>query len=569
LFVVIAAIAIAIAAVGYRSIQFLVQDSRWVNETHQVLEILSSLHATLGEISAAQRGYIITREEKLLEPYHAALGHIDADLDRLAELTADSPTHQERLPLLRSKLGKRLAIAVDAIVTRRGDDGTAPAKLAISGEGEELIAEIREIIIAMEEDERRVLQLRTETAENTVHRTLVIGAAGATTTLLILLFVFLLIRRERTQRGQATARLTSSLEKMERLTRDVKLSSKMVELLQSCRTRAEAHSVIQKMAPQLLPEVAGAVCCIDSMQHLVESTVAWGNGKDTAAHDVFAPDDCWALRRGRPHVAEDSRIDLVCAHVLAAADRERALRGEQRVGESTPKAHLCLPMIAHGEALGVMYLRMEPEALTEEMRRLARALAEQISLALSNLKLQETLRAQSVRDPLTALFNRRYMEVSLQRELSHARRHDQPVGIVMLDVDHFKRLNDIHGHEAGDAALAECARVLRSLCRCEDIACRYGGEEFILIMPGAPLEAAVERAEHVRKAIKALRIEYRNQPLGQITASFGVAVFSVHGDGTDDIIRSADAALYRAKQRGRDRVVVAESVEKIALPAPA
>ena len=182
--------------------------------------------------------------------------------------------------------------------------------------------------------------------------------------------------------------------------------------------------------------------------------------------------------------------------------------------------------------------------------------AEHLSLALANLKLQERLRSQSIRDPLTSLFNRRYMEESLDREMRRAVRGSHPLSIIMLDLDHFKQFNDLFGHEAGDVVLREVGAVLQRSIRGEDIACRYGGEEFTLILPQVSLLDAAQRAELVRESIKRLNIEHRRTPLGPVTVSLGVAVFPDHGPNGEAVLRAADAALYQAKARGRDRVAM-------------
>ena len=170
------------------------------------------------------------------------------------------------------------------------------------------------------------------------------------------------------------------------------------------------------------------------------------------------------------------------------------------------------------------------------------------------------LREQSIRDHLTTLFNRRYLDETLEREVQRAARKEHPLGIIMLDIDHFKHINDTMGHAAGDQLLWELGRLLRKQVRLADIACRYGGEEFVLILPEASLDMTKERAEQLREKVKQLHLEYENQNLGNLTISLGVAVFPNHGSTGEEILKSADAALYRAKHTGRDRMVVANEV---------
>jgi diguanylate cyclase (GGDEF)-like protein len=239
-------------------------------------------------------------------------------------------------------------------------------------------------------------------------------------------------------------------------------------------------------------------------------------------------DDCWALRRGRPHLVEQGRQGLVCKHLREPADAS---------------AYICVPMMAQGELLGLLHMAITEKGRSLETRqRFVMTVAEHIALALANLKLRETLRSQSIRDPLTGLFNRRYMEESLEREMRRANRGRHPVGIIMLDLDHFKRFNDTYGHDAGDALMRLVGSTLQRSIRAEDIACRYGGEEFTLILPEASLVDAAQRAESIREQIRNLNVQHRRQQLGGVTISAGVAIFPDHGPTGDAVIRAADAA---------------------------
>jgi diguanylate cyclase (GGDEF)-like protein len=212
-----------------------------------------------------------------------------------------------------------------------------------------------------------------------------------------------------------------------------------------------------------------------------------------------------------------------------------------------------------GELLGVLNLRSQhAENLDDAKRELAYAVVEQIGMTLSNLNLRAALREQSIRDPLTGLYNRRYMEEVLKQHLSHVTRHLHPLGIIMIDIDHFKNFNDLYGHAAGDRLLRELGQLLQKYIRGEDIACRYGGEEFILILPGISLEVAQQRAEHLQREAKRLQLHNPDQSYERITLSLGVAIYPQHGGNIETVLHAVDDALYRAKREGRDRVAVAE-----------
>jgi diguanylate cyclase (GGDEF)-like protein len=240
-----------------------------------------------------------------------------------------------------------------------------------------------------------------------------------------------------------------------------------------------------------------------------------------------------------------------------------------------PTASVCVPLIAQGESVGVLHVQAKAPAadqtvaavtpFPEAQERLAQAVADQAALALANLQLRQSLREQATRDPLTNLFNRRHMEESLQRELRRAERRQRPLGILMLDLDHFKRCNDTFGHDAGDALLRAVGHFLETHIRGEDLACRYGGEEFLLILTDSSLGDTAKRAEELREGIKGLQVRPRGTTLGPVSASLGVAVFPEHGVTADALVRAADAALYQAKAEGRDRVVIGQPLP---LPGP-
>jgi diguanylate cyclase (GGDEF)-like protein len=368
------------------------------------------------------------------------------------------------------------------------------------------------------------------------------------------------LRRGRTRAEQALGKSEQALGKseakliqIEQRIRDMTLLSDMAQLLLASRSVDEAYKVIGQDLQHLFPHESGAVCVLSASRNFMEAIALWG--ESPPSERVFAPDDCWALRRGQMHVVSDVHSGAVCKHV-----------------HTLPRSigYLCMPMMAQTEAVGILHLQMASHMLdqpkrireleVESTQRLAVTVAAQIGLALANLKLSEALRIQSTRDILTGLFNRRYMEESLEREMHRAVRERGPLGVIMLDLDHFKRLNDTFGHEAGDMILRAVGHCLRELSREYDIACRYGGEEFTLILPDAPLSVTLQRAEELREKFKHLEVVYQSRSLAAGTLSLGVAGFPEHGLTVENILRAADAALYRAKADGRDRVVVAGTV---------
>jgi diguanylate cyclase (GGDEF)-like protein/PAS domain S-box-containing protein len=353
------------------------------------------------------------------------------------------------------------------------------------------------------------------------------------------------IAQDVTVQKEAAELLRRSEGRLRAMLEDAAKLTELVDIFQSCQSMEEAYKITENALQDMLAARSGALCITSPSRNMVETVATWGDHLST--DKTFAPDDCWALRRGRIHTVAESMSPLRCAHV----------KGEVQNG------HLCLPLAAQGETLGVLYLEgfggNSADDPIERVTQQATAVGERISLAIANLKLRGALRTQSIRDPLTGLFNRRYMEETLERELSRATRNEQVVALLMCDIDHFKRFNDTFGHQAGDVLLRAFGDFLTQRTRGQDVACRFGGEEFALILTGANLDAARQRAEILREEVKALIVRHGGQLLGKISLSVGVAAFPEHGRSAEELVRAADSALYRAKSDGRDRVALMAS----------
>jgi len=348
------------------------------------------------------------------------------------------------------------------------------------------------------------------------------------------------VAERNSQLSEANNKLTSWAQELEQRNDEISQLGRLGELLQSCNTSAEASLGIGQSVQNLFPGNSGAVYLFNSSHNLLEAATLWGQAPPSET--VFAPDECWALRRGRPHGAADIAAGFKCRHV-----------------QPDQSAYVCMPLVAQGEAIGVFHVLLgaTDPLQSERKENLALRVSEHLGLALAKLKLQEALQHLSVRDPLTGLFNRRYMEETMQRELIRAGRQGKEVGVIMVDIDHFKRFNDTFGHDGGDALLRKLGKFLQQHVRGSDIACRYGGEEFTLVLPEASLEVTQQRAEEILAAVKDLRVHQGQKVLDPITLSLGAAVFPGHGTTHRALLQAADVALYRAKETGRDRVCLA------------
>ncbi len=313
----------------------------------------------------------------------------------------------------------------------------------------------------------------------------------------------------------------------------------MTDMLQAAEEHDDAGAVLMATAMRLLPEFGGALYVFNNSRDRLDLAKTWGGAHEFNPSETLLPANCWALKRGKPHINDPQSRTLCCKHALGAG--------------STVE----IPMMARGAVFGLLVLAIEGEGSFErlkDVRRLGRALADSMSLALSNIALREKLRSQSLRDPLTGLYNRRYMEDALERYVSLAERSGAATSVIMIDLDNFKALNDVHGHAKGDAVLRDVAAQLVGALRPSDVVSRFGGEELLVILPDCGLGDAQDKAEMLRARIESLS-EQHGCP---IAASFGVATIPDTATGGGDVIPMADAALYVAKQAGKNCVRSAE-----------
>ena len=330
------------------------------------------------------------------------------------------------------------------------------------------------------------------------------------------------------------------LKELSERSRRATLLTKMGELLQSCISRDEVFAAALGFAPRIFLH-RGAIALLNRERNFAEVVGEWANCD--LPRRTFEPSACWALRTGHQHLVIAGDNTAACGHAAGVKH-----------------TYLCVPILAQGEALGIMHFQATDESpsLGEAELSFKTTFAGQVGLSIANINLRDALRTQSIKDTLTGLYNRRYLEETLEREIRRAARAEQSLGILILDLDHFKTFNDTYGHDAGDAVLRQTASFLAKSVRAEDTVCRFGGEEFVVILPTANLGGAQNRAENIRSKLRELTVLHQGQSLGMITASIGVSAFPTNGTSSQELLATADAALYRAKREGRDRVFVSE-----------
>ncbi|MFZ0770856.1 MAG: diguanylate cyclase [Candidatus Sulfotelmatobacter sp.] len=355
----------------------------------------------------------------------------------------------------------------------------------------------------------------------------------------------------RNEFDQQNEKMMSELQKRsERAT----MMAKMGELLQSCISRDEVFAAALGFAPKIF-RARGALALLDASRGLTGVIGSWNDCQLPTAE--FDPTECWALRTGHPHLVLAGDSTARCAHAAGVRN-----------------TYLCIPILALGKTLGILHFQYVDEApqLSELELSLKTTFAGQVGLSIANIKLREALRTESIRDALTGLYNRRYLEETLEREVRRAARAQQSLGILIIDLDHFKSFNDTYGHDAGDVVLREAGASLTRGVRAEDFVCRFGGEEFVVILPTADLTASRARGERLRSKMRELTITHQGKSLGMVTISVGVAEFPEHGESPKELMAAADAALYEAKRGGRDRVAVASpksADDEVAIPGSA
>lgn len=313
------------------------------------------------------------------------------------------------------------------------------------------------------------------------------------------------------------------------------LLARMTQRLQGCENFADVINVAELFAPNIAPDVSGRLYILEGDRWEMRCAAEWLSPEGEIK--AFHPDECWAVRRGQSHPPVNGEPDVGCYHLP----------------ESQAQRSLCIPLIAQGEAIGLLsFQNITPE--TAPSRAYLELMAEALALALANQRLRDALLEKALFDPLTGLRNRHHLEDTLRTQMAQAVRNDEPLSCMMIDIDHFKSINDRFGHEAGDQVIKNVATIVQRAVQDTGLAFRFGGEEFLVLLTGADEEAAHACATEIYNGVHTLSLRYGLAEIGPVDVSIGIACYPQHAQ-RDDLLRAADVALYRAKELGRSRIV--------------
>jgi diguanylate cyclase (GGDEF)-like protein len=520
----------------YKSTQHLVETRNWVDHSNSVLTLLQTEYSRADRVSFGMQLYEATKNPTYLRAAQNAALLMRTGVFSLETQVRDNSSQSRHARELDAKI-QDLDHALNAI-----KEPTAVP--------EHEILECRRVIAVLQEEERALLDQRTNESQAGKDRSLLSGIGFIAFSLLVTVLLFGFLLREALHRRVHERQITVSNNKLKGLVEELQQRGNEAALLkeardelQLCVTSQEAQECTARHLEELVPGSSGATILINNSRSMLEVAATWNDPVSLA--DTFDMDTCCGLRVGKRRWRRVGQSEVHCTHFVGVP----------------PENYVCIPLAAQGDTLGFVYLSCPTQdivRLADIRMPLVEELVELASMAIAALNLRARLESQSIRDGLTSLFNRHFMEIALDRELHRASRRHASLAVLMLDVDHFKSFNDTYGHEAGDIVLRGVADCLQHSVRNEDIVCRYGGEEFVIILPEITEELALARATAIRQNISNLHMQLKGETLRPITISIGLATYPVPARNAVDLLRMADRALYEAKHAGRDRTCVAD-----------
>ena len=515
----------------------LISSQKWVEHSYEVLLTIHQMKTPLDSLDTALSSNSSTQSIPPARTIRTLAQQLEIATNILQTLVEDSPSQRARVAALHQE-------------TQSLYDASLRPDLLTVQSLQTRFQSLRSQMDQIEQIEQQLLQDREVATDRDNFRIILIRTVYATFSILAILVLFSLLFRDAARRRQLDKQLQSTNRRMretvdmlENRLQENQLLAAARDELQLCTHIEEIYSSAVRYFARLLPDSSGAICILSNSKQNVEVVSQWG--QPTELLGGFSLSGCCSTRSGQLRWRHRGKSEIHCAHFKGDA----------------PENYLCLLLSAYGETIGILYIECSSEsAVADVPERLIplQNMAQMVALSTANHNLRTKLERQSIRDDLTNLFNRHFMEIALEREILRAKRHGRSVAVIMADIDHFKSFNDTYGHDAGDLVLKETADCLSACSRGEDVICRYGGEEFIIILPDTSEEDAVRHANFIRSQVRDISVRYRGSRLREITMSFGIASYPQNAESIAQLMRKADRALYAAKNAGRNCVIIHE-----------
>jgi diguanylate cyclase (GGDEF)-like protein len=518
-------------AVLYSNTERLTNAAERVQHTQEVLSSLQRASLLAERVLYRARLYAFDKDEDDLNLARSAANNLVTSSVHIHTLTldnSDQAANSQALSVCASRLSETMM--------QFSEQASLPTAQ---------VQECQKTISLMSDQEQLLLTERTAHSKNRLLTSISTEFVLVPVSILSLIILFALLLRDaiELQRKTVAAQrvnddLARSVCALEETARESELMTAARNELQLCVEVQQVYTTAAIGFSRLLQGTSGCLYMINNSRSHVEAVSSWGEPN----HDDFSqPESCCALRSGQPRWRRPAISEIHCAHFNG----------------TSPEHYHCRPIVAYGNTIGLLYIQCGDDELVAQVighMDAVRQLIQIAALAIATLNLRAKLENQSIRDSLTGLFNRHFMQISLEREMTRARRRKQIMAVLMLDADHFKRFNDTQGHAAGDAVLKAFSEIFRSNIRSEDIACRYGGEEFTIILPDSTVKGACDRAESILSAIANLTITTGQHSFDGFSISIGIAFFPGDGVTAEELLKHADSALYDAKHNGRNQV---------------
>ncbi len=534
-------------------------------------------HAT--EASMAVRGYVFNHRQDLLASYDKSVKEGQEDLLALVDLDAvDSGELQEVIRIRAEFDQMQSQWALPSMDKVRA--GAVLDQNAVMSDGQSRLADIRAHVLKLRNEDEGQNVSEMTSAEKVIQRMLVVGVTlaallagilvfltGVVTRLIVAPVLQLIRASELVGRGdfspelppvvdnefgvlsRSFSQMTSALR---REREEIASLNRFSEAVTQCTSELEVYDLVLHSLRERFQPRQVIIFKLNAAENYLEAAATLVPlPKEEGSWPVIEePHNCKAVRTGRSFVVNDVQIEPLCPSKFVLP---------------TEGSYYCGPLIAGGIIIGAVRMEAAKDLWTPDRQRLLESYLSGAASALSNIRLLDRMKQQANIDVLTGLYNRRFLEDYTRKLFAIARRRAQPVGVIMLDLDHFKSFNDIYGHEIGDRVLRHFAKTVTNCMRETNLAARYGGEEFVVILPDTSAQACTVVAERIRKAVMTMVVPSNTEkPLPQLTVSVGVVAFPEHGQTLEEIIQASDKALYESKRSGRNRVTVAAEPDSVA-----